>query len=295
MKQIPLIISGPPRSGTTLISSLIDQHPQINWLPDEGYYFEHLDDLDNNEKDLFLDGAKINIEIFIEGIRDRSLFPLTHKPFTDFPELIYKWDEDLFRNKIKLISKCKSIQQLWEITSQAYILALGQTNIGKYTCMKAADYGRSVFSVLKLISNSKGIIVVRDPKTSLNSLYQYRINRNEKLLTWPTLINSLKEMNRLAVTYSNSPHKERIFIIRYEELILNKVEIMRKLCSWLDIEYSTTLLEPSMLGQSWSNNSSFNKIENESKIKNINTRVLPKEYEELIDTYTKNYSTIFKC
>jgi hypothetical protein len=39
---LPLIPGGPPHSGTTLFSTLLEGHSDINWFIDEGFLFEHV-------------------------------------------------------------------------------------------------------------------------------------------------------------------------------------------------------------------------------------------------------------
>ncbi|MBI5899453.1 MAG: sulfotransferase [Rhodocyclales bacterium] len=256
MKPIPLIISGPPRSGTTFFSALLDGHEQVNWLPDEGFFFEHIHNLGAVSRELFLDAARLDVDTYVDGVRDRSLFPLTHRPFSDFPTLDYQWDESLFRRLLAL-DQCQSLDELWVVTSTAYLAALGQSHSGKFTCMKAADYGRSVFGALGLIPDAKGIVVVREPKAALNSLHQYRLNRNEKLLSWPTLVHAMAAMNSLAEASMQAIGDERLHVVRYEDLLADQRGVMERLCQWLDIPFSEALMAPSMLGQPWTNNSSF--------------------------------------
>src|SRR5574338_1316125 len=89
--SIPLILSGPPRSGTTLFSALLDGHSEINWFVDEGYFFEHLHVLGPENFGRFVAAAMLDVDGLIEGVRDRSLMPPTHVPRGAFPSLVYAW------------------------------------------------------------------------------------------------------------------------------------------------------------------------------------------------------------
>lgn len=292
MKPIPLIISGPPRSGTTFFSSLLDGHEQINWLPDEGFFFEHIHNLGVDGRTLFLDTAKLDVDTYIDGIRDRSLFPLTNKPFSDFPTLEYRWDEAEFR-KLLSLDQCQSLDELWQVTSNAYLAALGQSRTGKFTCIKAADYGRSVFGALGLIPDAKGIIVVREPQAALNSLHQYRLNRNEKLLSWPTLVYAMSEMIQLAEAFTRVVADQRILLVRYEDLLSDQRGVMEHMCKWLGIPFSEALMVPSMLGQLWTNNSSFGAGSDKAGLEMQRQDVLSPTKRALIEKHLASFRKAF--
>lgn len=293
MKPIPLIVSGPPRSGTTFFSSLLDGHEQVNWLPDEGFFFEHIHNLGMAGRELFLDAAMLDIDTYVDGMRDRSLFPPTHRPFSDFPTLEYQWDEALFLRLLAL-DQCRSLEDLWEVTSAAYLAALAQPRSGKFTCMKAADYGRSVLGALGLIPDAKGIIVVREPKAALNSLHQYRLNRNEKLLSWPTLVHAMAEMNSLAEALVQAAGDERLHVVRYEDLLSDQRGVMERLCKWLGIPFSEALMTPSMLGRPWTNNSSFGACTVSTGLEKQRQDVLSPAKRALIDKHLGPFRKAFR-
>src|SRR5262245_11122534 len=97
---LPLIMSGPPRSGTTMFSALLDGHPDINWFLDEGFFFEHLHNHGSHFVADFVRASGLGVDKLIEGIRDRSLMPPTHVPPSDYPSLKYPWSEDTFRGTL---------------------------------------------------------------------------------------------------------------------------------------------------------------------------------------------------
>jgi len=66
----PLLLSGAPRSGTTLIYTLFDSHPEILWLVSEGYLFEYLHDIRPHNAPLFVRAARGSPERLVEGLRN---------------------------------------------------------------------------------------------------------------------------------------------------------------------------------------------------------------------------------
>lgn len=239
----PLILSGPPRSGTTLFSALLDGHSDINWFPDEGYFFEHA-----HRNPDFAAAAGCDL---IAGIRDRGIMPPLHAPLSDFPTLKLEWSEDRFRSALSPTPP-KTVRGLWDYLCNAYMCGLDYRP-RRFVTMKAADYGRSVFGALAHFPEARGVIIVRDPIDALNSLKAYRLKYSRRLLTWPTLAEAVDDMNTLA----RHDLIDRCLVVRYEDFSGNCEPTMRALCDWLGIDFEPTLLTPSMMGVPWSNNSSF--------------------------------------
>jgi hypothetical protein len=246
----PLVLSGPPRSGTTLFSALLDGHSQINWFIDEGFFFEHLYELGPDNVGRFVKAASLGIENLIAGIRERSIMPRTDQT-TDFPSLKIKWSEDSFR-KALAGKKATTLRELWVVLRDAYMSGFGYAP-RRYVSMKAADYGRSVFGALEYFPEARGIIIVREPVAAFNSLKMYRQKYNRNLVTWPALVKAAADMNKIgaqADRYGGS----RLLIVRYEDFEENPAPVMHALCRWSGIPFEHVLTQPSMMGAPWSNN-----------------------------------------
>ena len=193
--QKNLVISGPPRSGTTMFSAYVDGHSQINWLPDEGFIFEHFWNTGEKNIQTFIQAAKINKHNLINGIKDRFIMPPVHEPLSDFPSLKFNWSEKVFEDNLDL-ENIHSCEDLWSNLKNSYLEALGMKK-KEVVCIKAADFGRSIMGALKYISNVFGVFVVRNPLDTINSLKKYRQKGGYKILSWPTLSSTLIDMNNL--------------------------------------------------------------------------------------------------
>ena len=237
-----------------MFSALLDGHPEINWFLDEGFFFEHLHNHGNQFIQTFVDASGLGVDNLVEGIRDRSLMPPTHKPPSDFPSLKYDWSEDAFRRVLQA-KHPNTARDLWENLRDAYMAGFGYQP-RRYVTMKAADYGRSVFGALDNLPEARGVIVVREPVAAFNSLKVYREKYSRYLLTWPTLCEAVVDMNKLAQALDRYD-ASRLRIFRYEDLVKSGESELRAFCDWLGIKFDAALLTPSMMGRPWTNNSSF--------------------------------------
>lgn len=280
----PLIISGAPRSGTSLIYNLFDGHPEISWLLNEGYLFEYLYDLGVDGTRLFLDAMPSDIDALIEGLRDKQIMPPLHEPYRQMmpghqgvestgtdgasPEFIpeftpeftleSRWSEDAFRDALA-DARGGTIAELWRWLVNAYLAGMGG-EARRYACLKSPDYGKSASAAIELIPEAKALIIVRDPLYALDSLKRSREMRGDKLLTWPILamcIRSFQRMHEIITNTNTNTNTDRFTYVLYESLLKEPKNIMRKLSNWLNVDFDDCLLTPTMCGRSWPGISSF--------------------------------------
>lgn len=263
----PLIISGAPRSGTTLLYNLFDGHPDINWLATEGYFFEYLFELMDVDPMILVDSSKRDLDAMIEGIRDRDVLPPLYRPRRQGPsdgsatEAQYDipWSEEDFR---AALSSCRtgSVGELWRGFALACIAGL-KDRPRRYVCLKAADYGKSACAATASVEGARAIVIVRDPLRSIDSLKRSRAMRGEKLLSWPTMAMVVAEYRRMMERVTNAGSGQ-VKLMRFEDLVAEPVETMRDMADWLAIPFQESLTSPTFLGQSWPGFSSFGPTRN---------------------------------
>lgn len=261
---VPLVISGAPRSGTSLLYNLFDGHTDISFLMIEGYLFEKIFDIGVSNANLFVAAARCSLDQFISGLRKHHLMPPLHVPYeqnTDYGtvsnhHLKFEWDEDRFRESLNSnLSRLKTVHDLWRILVIAYMSGLNAP-ICRYGCLKSPDYGKSVTAALNNIHEARGIVILRHPLLALDSLKRSRELRGEKELTWPEFARCIAEMREMLERLTESP-RESVQWIRYEQLVKDPEGTMRGLAEWLGINFEPSLLEPTMLKKSWPGISSF--------------------------------------
>lgn len=263
---IPLVISGAPRSGTSLIYNLFDGHPAISWLADEGFFFEYLDDLGPDGAELMLGAIPADTASLLRGVRDKQVLPPLHEPYRQSPErgsmskfeVAVPWDEAAFLAALDKPHQ-PSIGSLWSRLATAAITGLGKP-VAKYACIKSPDFGKSAAAALRHVLDARAIIIVRDPLYSIDSLKRSRELRGEKLLTWPLLAQTVRQFQQLHERIKAAP-AQRLRVVRYESLVADPSSVMRSLADWTGIEFLPSLLQPTMHGHSWPGISSFEPTE----------------------------------
>lgn len=258
---VPLIISGAPRSGTSLLYNLFDGHSEVTWLLNEGFLFEYLYELGDAGAEIFLAAARLPTDEFINGLRDKDVMPPLHEPYEQSENrgsvsqvtVTNPWSEAAFRRALSEL-EFGDVAGLWNHLAAAYSVALGEP-LKRMVCLKAPDYGKSVHAALRWMPETRGVVIVRDPVRALDSLKRSRELRGQRLLTWPALaqaIADMQSMHRRVVALG-----DKIYWLRYEDLVAGVESTMRDLAGWIGIRFEPTLLEPTMAGQFWPGISSF--------------------------------------
>jgi len=261
-KNIPLIISGAPRSGTTLLYNLFDGHSQIGWLVEEGFLFEFFDRLDIRNASVVLDAIPADTDALIAGLRSRQLMPPLNEPVVQSPErgsvteitIDTPWSEEKFRAALAS-PRGGGVEGLWQRLAGAYLAAMGQEP-RLFACMKAPDFCRSVHAVLELVPDARAITILRNPLYALDSLKRSREMRGAKLFTWPEFAQNVIAFLEMQKRIGQADRK-RHRVVKYETLVEEPGRTMRDVAEWLGITFEPCLLEPTVLGKSWPGISSF--------------------------------------
>lgn len=261
---IPFIISGAPRSGTSLFYNLFDGHTAISWLALEGFFFEWLYSLGESSECLLSAFTSLPTADFLTGLRDKELMPRLEVPYRQSvesgtvsrQELEIPWDESALVAVLEqgLPGVCDSAA-MWGLLVAAYMAALGQP-VRRYACLKSPDYAKSAISALRMDSRARAVVVLRDPLQALDSLKRSREMRGVKRLTWPVFATCLAEMRAMLDRIEAAP-AGRLRTVRFEDLVAAPDTVLRDVADWLDIVFEPCLLQPTMLGQAWPGLSSF--------------------------------------
>lgn len=259
---VPFVISGAPRSGTSLLYNLFDGHSEVAWLVDEGYLFEYLYDLSPEGAQIFIDAMPADVKNLAAGLRDRQVIPPLHEPYRQSEErgsvsrieLPTNWDERAFLAALAESAPEAGIPGVWSRLVFSCLSGLKEAP-KRYACLKAPDYGKSARAATELISDARAVVVIRDPLYALDSLKRSRELRGEKLLSWPQLALNIHYFQQMLERIDEP--RDRTIVVRYESLVADPEKTLRGITDWLGISFEECLLEPTMRGVPWPGISSF--------------------------------------
>lgn len=263
---IPLVISGAPRSGTSLLYNLFDGHSQVSWLVDEGFFFEYLHDLGATGGQTLLDLVPHDIDALVHGLRDKQVFPPLDQPYVQsvgkgtVSEVRIEpvWDEERFRTALERIGR-GSVGELWHDLVAAHMTAMDQP-VRRFACLKAPDFGKTAHAAINHIANARALVILRDPLRSLDSLKQSRALRQAKQLSWPALALYARNFQLMYERLDSLP-PERLMVLRYEDLVADVRGMMTRIADWVGLPFEDCLTQPTMRGQHWPGISSFEKTD----------------------------------
>lgn len=248
----PVFICGHPKSGTSLLRSLLDSHPQLLVYPEETSFFRRYlpkaSGKSLEEKLSLADETLTHIFTWNQASppasqagfpdRDYSTVPVeqVNRAVRQFTASQYRHDGDML---------------------SAVLLAFGQVNgqLRDQTIrwVEKTPYNeRFVAQILSWWPEALFIHVIRDPRDNYASYRRKHPDWTAEIFarSWrDSTLRGLGDQERLG--------REHYWMLRYEDLLQNPEEILGKVCKFLYINDDKILRIPTRNGKAWQGNSMF--------------------------------------
>jgi len=273
IKDKATIICGHPKSGTTLLLSLLDSHPQLTVFPEELGFFRAVYGKDNCAEQLL---TKSGIRLLqLSKIRDKRT-----------PELNIRDYSDIDFENIE-----KSVRSLCSKTTDFKEILTG--SIGVWHTIQASKSHEKVRWVEKTPHNEK-CVPIYNQWFKENAVYFHIIRDPRDNIATYHKKHSYFAVKHLALGWALSykigewakQHVPNYHFIKYEDLVTDPEQELRKICHILGIQYSETLLYPTKNGKPWNGNSMYN-----TSFTKISSRSVGR-YKEQLDEKTIEYLEI---
>jgi Sulfotransferase family len=211
----PIFVVGSPRSGTTLMRQILDRHPSIA-ICGETYFLP----LVYTRRNAFGDLSQVakRQRLIEEYIVNRHL----KKAKLDTPELA----ERLSREAI-------SYQAMFTSILKYNAERRGKRRFGE----KTPQHALHLETLWDWFPDAVVLHMIRDPRASVASLQQQPFAPSSVVLNARRWL----DLNLVARSFRDRPG---YLEVRYEALVTNPVEELRKTCTFLDEEYSPSMLVP---------------------------------------------------
>lgn len=224
LSQDPIFVVGFPRSGTTLLQSLLATQEGLYSLP-ETHYFSTISNAIETDTNDNIERACLN-EVFA---RIKQMMGL------EFPRSV--------ANEIACLAEEKklSYKQFFEMIVFHYLYEQADNCCSTEFrwIEKTPVHFYKLDRILSLYPAAKFVAIVRDPLPTINSHKKLTAQRKESL---PVVAFRWNQMTRIIGSFAEQ-NPDRIRVLRYEDLVGNVEEEMKTLCDFLGIEISLELLK----------------------------------------------------
>jgi len=106
----------------------------------------------------------------------------------------------------------------------------------KYICEKTPKHVEEIDKIYTFVKTPKIIVIVRDGRDVISSLKKRYGSTEQGLWRW------IHDNN----AWLNHPNKKDFHVVKYEDLIKNKVNVISNICTFLQIEYTDEIFDYEM-------------------------------------------------
>lgn len=227
MIKKPIFIVGCPRSGTTILAKILNNHSQIASAT-EIHFFNHLCtlkkyDWTNLDEDF--------LKRFFNETRVEDFCSLLKLSFEEFKEQF---------NEIEPDKSLDTVSQNQKRIFDTMMLTLLKKNNKSICCEKTPQHLLSVERILGVYKDAKIIHLIRDGRDTVNSLIKMPW-RPEGLLNNSRFWKKYAKLG-MEIKDKLQSQTENYIDIKYEDLLLNPEASIEKLTQFIGIDFEENML-----------------------------------------------------
>ena len=252
-KEGTVFICGAHKSGTTLLRSLLDGHPDLLAVPFETHFFRASGFWVDNDYKFHWPTSRDE-----KTHRDtlRTMLDKRNAGSRQFSDTAFQsvLDLDSFEN-LWSSRDSDSLTDRWK----AFVAFL-RKEMGSGSGLiieKSVENAEMASMIAAEIPDSKFIHISRNPYANLVALREFR----RKNYTYPLLPRAIRTLyNNFYFAYRNQLSLgDRLLHIQFEELLLEPELTMQKVASFIGIPFDDKLLRPTSMDKDWKGNSTSEK------------------------------------
>lgn len=255
MNPNPIFILGASKSGTTLLTALLDGHPDLFVVPMESHFFQYVTGHWVDYALRRVGPAEYNQDEFkARIIRSAELLKQDTAPSggPTYPRL----NVESFRKFIQ-DKEVGDLRGLFDLYMAAWYYSVMEREMPSTIRIveKSVENAEYAGVIRWLFPQSRFIHIVRNPYANMVALRRFKSKGSYPCLSRlvASLYNSYYYLMKNPITLDN------YLVVKYEDLVSDTERTMRKIAAFARIEYTDSLLQPTFMGKSWQGNSSFNR------------------------------------
>lgn len=268
-----VFVIGCPKSGTSLVMSLLDFHTELAVITEESDLYPELNQV-MKSRIFKIFPKKVKIGLILNFLSKKSHFRnyATSGEVQDisgnFDYSDFDFDDYLKKVKFEL-SNLDKINRKNSFNIILEILAQKINKNSKYLIEKTPRHTFFIDEIVEDFGEVKFIYVERNFSDNFNSYkVKHRISLEEFSDLW--------YFNKC--TYEKIRKSREVLKIQYETLVDQTDKVLNDITRFLNINHQDTLYQPSKLGKIWYGNSMFKKSSN--KIAKDRLNISPIVYDE---------------
>lgn len=240
----PVFIGGNMKSGTTLLLQLLDSHSDMVVMPGDSHYM-------NSNKKLkkydFNSIARYWLKRMINPTPAGTNWFLGKNSEQYFTFLTYL---ELFLNEDRF-----DYSPFVCVVSAVY--ATKHKNSLQKICWveKTPKNEYCVENIFRTFPKARFINLIREPLSNISSLKRLSHYRDSSFSAWHEALGYKKLANKALKNFND--HKNDYYILKYEDMVSDTENTMRKVSDFLDVPFEDTMLQPTEGGKSTSSNSMY--------------------------------------
>ncbi|HSB57701.1 MAG TPA: sulfotransferase [Nitrosopumilaceae archaeon] len=254
----PIFVIGVPRSGTTLIYSILSRHPDLAWFSHEDLpYWIPLDEQRRLKKyfnDLVAQNKKFQngeASLFVFGSGSTDSGKGTSKIPIEGETFWHKYFGDSYVDDIPLDSKIEVVKNITE--------HLDREKNHRFL-NKAPQNSKRLFAIKKIFPDAKFIQIIRDPRAVISSMIERHRNEGqfnlgipvkdkekyEKLSFVEKWAWQYKEIMEAIYEFSKS-YENNLYVVIYEDLISDPNKELKKILEFCELPLPKKNMVPPIL------------------------------------------------
>jgi hypothetical protein len=246
--QRACFIAGQAKSGTTLLASLLDDHPQLLVLPEETAYFPTVLTKYGPR------GRRAQFDYLTRESRSNVLFGgqsvRGKRDYADFPR-----SEFLETFGSAAFDPAKIDHDLLALMAESYAAALGRPLDQIQRWVEKTPANRNYIpAIFSRFPEARLLVTIRDPRAVLAAQIAVTAKRARKDFSIYYVVAHWRTAARLAQRLRNG--EVGGLLVPYEQLATDPAATMKRVSEYLKIDFkSEILLQPTKIGRAWSGNS----------------------------------------
>ncbi len=266
-------IAGSPRSGTTLMTALLDGHPSLLVFPEEYLYLQPFRMPGQGSQSVLEEVFKKKVLLRLQG--RKNFLDQLHEESRNYDAFNYSQFEEAVNECFRLLIQQKSKAAGGSVVVLALIAVMCgfARAIGKETCsrwvIKHPHYELHWQQLFNDFPTAKMIYMVRDPRDAILSRTIKRSKKRHlkggstgaawksgKIRLRPSL-RFLEEWKQSVTTYLliNESLSGKILGVHYEALVSSPRNVMKRVSKFLGEPWHESLVSPSFAGAPWNGTS----------------------------------------